>query len=322
MKNRIKASIDELKLPCEEKEEIFCRLTDWKSRKKYKDLQRRFVLAIAVLSISLIASNWNKLITEAQNFLMRVELYAWKGEAIDSADNSMEPIGGTYMEVKQYQIPGGMEERPCETTRVRVSTVNNPTKVETETHVGNYHYLMKKYDTLKEAADELGVSLLLPFEGKLDEINTELIICQDVAEEPAVLKADYIREGDKTEFCSCRATMYGGSLPARINDGGFELGESFDSKYQAESGIEAYIFYNRYTRTDSEVFCMFNNVYEGENAHPAGVWMEWEEWESQPQLFVQNKSYEALFFHDGIKYEIAGISDLDDLKEILDGLEI
>lgn len=313
MKDKLKEAIDMLAVPGEEKEEIFCRVTDQKSRKKYKTLQKKSVAVAAGLILILLMTNWNRIYSMAQSTWVAIRICVGNRPKNDIWGwNGVDILGSAVLAGKEYQIPENMEKKTC---LIKHIWVKIPDCVRSEDEEGEYHYLQKRYDTLNQARQELKLPVLELFPGEKRERETTLVICEELEEKPAVLLTKYLpQEGQKNLF-TLRITAFGGNIEGYKSEGRTNAGEYFIENYVTESGIEAYIFSNRFTRSEIECF----NFYEYRSGD--GRYRERKEWEMPTRLLVPVNCYQALIFHDGIKYEITGADSLKEMEEVLETLQ-
>lgn len=320
MKEIMKDCIDEIRIPDREKEEIFFRLMDQKEAKRYQRLQRKFAFVTCMLMLFLAATNWKQIYTAATDAWQNIMVYDWQNTSEEEAkQGNIKTLGDAILKSKEYTIPEGMEEMPCGTTEVywlKGDAGNGYIKMVKNT--GKYHYLQKEYVSVREAAEELGISVLTPFAGEREEQDVQLVVCGDALLKPAILTARYFAEETEKLICSLRITMYGGDLEEYGGEGRSTLGESFAETYTAKNGVEAYIYYNSYNQCSPEEYVIYDDGVSGSGAEQK---LHYEYWDSVAFHMVWNKSYEALFFHDGVRYEISGGQSLEEMKEILDSFK-
>ncbi|MDO5540427.1 MAG: hypothetical protein Q4F83_10165 [Eubacteriales bacterium] len=313
MKDKLKKSIEMLAVPEKEKEEIFCRVTDQKSRKKYRALQKKFAAVAAGFVVILAGTNWNRIHSMAQNSWVGIKLYVGDRPENDIWEwRGLNILGRAIFKSRQYQIPDDMEKILCQIEHV---WIKNHTSVRVEDEVGEYHYLQKRYETRRQAQQELKLSMLELFPGEERETETTLVICDELAEKPAILLTKYLPGEGQKNLLTLRTTVCGGNIESYDSEGRIDAGEYFIKKYVTENGIETYIFSNRFTRSDIDKFYFY--FYQSED----GQYYESKEWDSPLYLLVPANSYQALIFHDGIEYELTGAGSIKEMEEILETLE-
>lgn len=311
MKQIVKDSIDEIRIPEREKEEIYYSLREKKTEEKYRKLKKKSALAVSVLALALVATNWNRLYTLAVNITKQVIVVDWEQQSDEDWEKGeLAALGTGVVESREYQIPEGMEEKPCETAKVS----GRDGMVKVENCVGNYSYLQKEYDSTGQAEEELGISVLTPAGENLREEKVSLQICEEALLKPAILTASYVPEEEDGVSCNMRITVFGGNLDYYTTDGEIEYGIKFAQKYVTKEGLEAYIYYNRYHQNMLEEYEVYSEFFPETNEG------NYEYWYSDAPLLVWGKSYEAMVFHQGIRYEISGGESLEEIRQILDTL--